>query len=79
MANYELRGFTGPNGKIIRDPQEGDRATFNGAPVVLEEAAATADRPTEDLTVGRRVFDTDLGHPIWWNGTAWVDATGSTV
>jgi hypothetical protein len=43
----------------------------------------TANRPT--LTTNDRgvmYFDTTLdadGKPIWWNGTAWVDATGATV
>lgn len=29
--------------------------------------------------VGEMYFDTSLGKPIWWNGTAWVDATGAEV
>lgn len=38
----------------------------------------TLDRPTPGPTeVGAMYFDTDLGHPIWWDGTAWVDAEGS--
>jgi hypothetical protein len=31
---------------------------------------------------GLSYLDTTLnanGKPIWWNGTAWVDATGATV
>lgn len=42
----------------------------------------TINRPTyytRDYEVGYFYFDTDLGIPIWWNGTAWVDATGTTV
>ena len=27
--------------------------------------------------VGFMYFDTDLGKPIWWNGTKWVDANGT--
>lgn len=44
----------------------------------------TAARPTltaEDVGFGP-YLDTTLdadGKPIWWNGTAWVDATGATV
>ena len=38
----------------------------------------TAKRPT-DVTIGLQYFDTTLGKPIWWNGTAWVDATGTVV
>ena len=30
-------------------------------------------------TIGVSYFDTTLGRPIWWNGTNWVDATGTTV
>lgn len=29
--------------------------------------------------VGRSYFDTTLGKPIWWNGSGWVDGTGSAV
>ena len=24
-------------------------------------------------------FDTTLGKPIWWDGSAWRDATGTSV
>lgn len=43
----------------------------------------TASRPTLTAAhVGAMHFDTTLdadGKPIWWTGTAWVDATGATV
>jgi len=42
-------------------------------------ATTTAARPTFNLQVGDRCFDTDLGKPIWWNGADWVDATGTVV
>ena len=29
------------------------------------------------LTVSQQAFDTTLGKPVWWNGTGWVDATGT--
>lgn len=38
----------------------------------------TAARPTT-RSLGYMYFDTTLGKPIWWNGAAWVDATGATV
>lgn len=31
------------------------------------------------VNVGEMYFDTTLSKPIWWNGTEWVDATGTTV
>jgi hypothetical protein len=46
----------------------------------------TANRPIDSvqipLAVGQTYFDTDLGttgKPIWWDGTQWVDATGTAV
>jgi hypothetical protein len=39
----------------------------------------TADRPTQSLQIGQFYFDTTLGYPIWYNGTDWVDATGTAV
>lgn len=42
-----------------------------------EEAGLTANRPTANLWTGRPYFDTTLGQPIWWDGAAWVDATGT--
>ena len=37
-----------------------------------------ASRPSSPAT-GQQFFDTSLGHPIWWSGSSWVDATGSSV
>lgn len=39
----------------------------------------TANRPTGVLPTGYPYFDTDLGLPIWWNGSAWQDAAGNPV
>jgi hypothetical protein len=41
-------------------------------------AGATADRPASPVT-GQMFFDTTLGTPIWWNGSNWIDASGTTV
>lgn len=49
----------------------------------LVGSGTTASRPTLPATaVGVQYLDTTLdadGKAIWWNGTAWVDATGATV
>jgi len=43
-------------------------------------AGGTANRPSNP-TIGLPYFDTDLGFPIWWNGSVlgWVNATGASV
>ncbi|WP_063285576.1 hypothetical protein [Secundilactobacillus collinoides] len=46
--------------------------------VVHLSMGATTDRPTGQVT-GYQYFDTTLNKPIWYTGTAWVDATGTTV
>ena len=42
-------------------------------------AGTTTSRPSTALQVGQFYFDTSLGIPIWWDGTNWVDATGTIV
>lgn len=39
----------------------------------------TTDRPTTNLETGEMFFDTTLTKPIWYDGSNWVDATGTTV
>jgi hypothetical protein len=39
----------------------------------------TANRPTQNLQVGQFYYDTTLGIPIWYNGTVWKNASGTTV
>jgi hypothetical protein len=51
----------------------------NFAALNTPSAGITADRPATSLQVGQQYFDTTLGIPIWWDGTNWVDATGTTV
>ena len=47
--------------------------------VSIPDAGATTQRPIENLLVGQQFFDTTLGIPIWWNGTVWKNASGTTV
>lgn len=75
------------------DPDMGERAgwvcTVGGTPGTwrgfggITKKDTTANRPTPGANdLGLMYMDTTLdadGKPIWWNGTAWVDATGATV
>ena len=53
---------------------------YDKRPVYRNSALAgpTADRPTSPPT-GTMFFDTDLGKPVWYNGSGWVDATGASA
>lgn len=59
---------------------------FNQAYRILKsqsESGTTAQRPTTDLWIGRRYYDTTLSMPVWVqqvNPTVvWKDAAGNTV
>lgn len=52
----------------------------------LSANAPTAGRPTvlalsylPSAGVGYSMFDTDLGIPIWWKGSGWVNSAGAPV
>lgn len=51
--------------------------------LTVPNSGTTANRPvntsTPKLQTGLFYFDTTLGIPIWWNGTNWVNASGTTV
>lgn len=51
--------------------------------LIIPDAGTTAERPintgSPKLQTGQYYFDTTLGIPIWWNGTNWVNASGTTV
>ncbi len=69
-----MAGFKHSGGKIItpkdRDAAIAQRQTIQGG--------ATAGRPAAELLVlGECYFDTDLGKPIWWQGTKWVYSDGT--
>jgi hypothetical protein len=42
-------------------------------------AGTTAERPGVALYIGQQFFDQTLNIPIWWNGSVWVNSSGTTV
>lgn len=63
------------NGEEITIP-EGCILDFQGGS--LNNGTYTYNRPTK-INKGYMHFDTTLNKPIWWTGSKWVDATGTTV
>lgn len=47
-------------------------------PYGAKTTGITDERPT-GISTGFLFFDTSLSKPIWWNGTVWVDSTGTEV
>lgn len=44
----------------------------------VEDVRYGTTRPT-NKNAGYCFFDSEAGKPLWWTGSAWVDATGATV
>ena len=69
---------SGVTSSDIRFPQ----TSFGPETIATQEWVSnpvpTGNRPASPLE-GQMAFDTTLGHPIWFNGTGWVDATGTGV
>jgi hypothetical protein len=55
--------------------------TVDNAINILSKPASgtTANRPQILLQIGQQYYDTTLGIPIWYNGTVWKNAIGTTV
>lgn len=53
--------------------------TFNGDTINMPTAPRNSGttRPSYGVGVGQAFFDTNLGKPIFWTGSKWVDATGA--
>lgn len=71
----ELIQFTATNTII---PKKAIRSEFQMYGRIQSHYGTTANRPESPLA-GEIYLDTTLGKPIFYKGTAWVDATGATV
>lgn len=52
---------------------------YNDLYAPLGQACTTANRPTKGIIAGYSIFDSTLGYPIWYSGSAWVNYAGTTV
>ena len=51
---------------------------INGSTIQSISSGITSNRPITTI-IGYQYFDTTIGKPIYWNGTGWIDATGTSV
>lgn len=45
----------------------------------MKKMGGTTERPSQNNFIGNYFFDTTLSKPIWYNGTNWIDSTGTVV
>jgi hypothetical protein len=76
-----FRLFNENTGKFVYEIDPSNEETNYQGNVVKRlawDSGTTVNRPSSPNT-GERYFDTDIGKPIWYNGSNWVDAQGNIV
>lgn len=60
--------------------KKGSKALSDTGWRAIQEVVSTLNPDSEETKhVGKMVFNTTLGKPVWWNGTDWVDSSGTVV
>lgn len=73
----DIRGVaTHYNLRAYRIPDDNTSGALN---VAVRESGESESRPKGSIPTGYEYFDTTLMKPIWYNGSVWKDATGTTV
>jgi hypothetical protein len=75
-AEYEARFFEQLNNALRLYFAQVDNFAQG---INVPSSGTTAGRPITFLVVGQQYYDTTLGIPIWYNGTVWKNASGTTV
>jgi hypothetical protein len=86
---YEAQGFTGPTVPVI-----GNYGSYDTAHIIADKGASTevitrlgpimrsgttGNRPSYGAGNTGTYYDTSLGKPIMWTGSAWIDFNGNSV
>ena len=74
---YSAEGFNVDDTIYISKSTSNNENLYRQIPI--NTVVSTALRPTQNLYIGLSIFDTTLKKPIWWNGSNWIDATGTVV
>ena len=80
-SDYELVSYNDSGaGTSVRARVRRSDGRFTVFAPFQSAAYATGSRPSAATAgVGAVIFDSTLGKPLWSNGSAWVDATGTAV
>lgn len=76
-VNLESRCDFIPLNEAILNAQQATHMAVEAARAIGMHGTS-AQRPSSPST-GMIYFDETLGKPIWWNGSDWVDATGTVL
>lgn len=80
VANVTLTKSSTGAGNIVTDVSiDGTVITVNKSNLPFKANSGSTRPSLASADIGYVFLDTSLGKPIWWNGSAWIDATGATV
>ena len=74
-ASHGAMGLVNGTYPVVKTPQGWMIQNLVGTTAIL----SSLDSGIGALSNGQSAFNTTLGKPVWWNGTNWVDATGSVI
>ena len=77
LANGDVQG----QGNLFFDTTKNTLKTSDGTSFSFYQKvySNTSTNRMSNPATGMMMFDTTLGKPIWYNGSNWVDSTGTTV
>jgi len=76
---YLYSPWTTPKYKKIATTSD-EVMTYDDKNIQFTLSGATASRPNAGwVKIGKSYFDTNLGYPVFWDGTNWVNSSGTTV
>lgn len=62
----------------VMDINAPNGVNVNGRTVITAQSCTSTTRPTGCMQ-GFSIYDRQIGKPIWWSGTSWVDSSGTVV
>lgn len=75
LSNAQGKKWEDHVGVVAGNPHGTTAADVGAVPLLSGD---TASRPGSPAT-GWMYFDSTLGKPVWYDGSGWVDATGTTA
>lgn len=77
LSNIQAKKWEDHVNNVIDNPHNTSYLDVNALPILSGDTASRPVAPT--VQTGWIYFDTTIGKPVWYDGSGWVDATGTTA
>lgn len=85
LKKFPLKSYNIYNAGVMPESTDSDSINTSStdnkkARITYIDRGETSNKPrTDAIQVGYLYFNTTINKPTWWNGTNWIDATGTVV